>query len=448
MRVALLNPRWDYAGSIYFGCREPHLPLELGCCRVLLERAGHDVLLLDAHLQELDDATLHARLADFAPEMTVLTTAPTYLFWRCAPPELRVPRQLADLVRDVAGRLVAIGPHGSSTPAAALAKLGVDVVVRGECEEVVLALAEGGTPGAVPGTAILQGERLVEAGGPQASRFTDLPALRWPAEWLARHHHHHHRFEAHPDAPGAEVEASRGCPYACSFCAKIDFRDGYRRRDLAPLLEELDGLIAQGVGYVYFIDEIFLPRRDLLEALAARPLQFGIQTRIDLWSPEMLALLGRAGCVSIEAGVESLTVEGRAALQKRCRMTTDELAERLITARAAVPFVQANLIEASDDDAALVAAWRERLLAAGVWANDPVPMYPYPSSPDYRRLWGAPDEQAWERAHAHYLSRFADFSDIQDDAPLPLATLEAGCKEGQGLCSWTPLKAEPLKSLT
>jgi anaerobic magnesium-protoporphyrin IX monomethyl ester cyclase len=30
MRVALVNPPWSFAGSIYFGCREPHLPLELG----------------------------------------------------------------------------------------------------------------------------------------------------------------------------------------------------------------------------------------------------------------------------------------------------------------------------------------------------------------------------------------------------------------------------------
>lgn len=33
MRVALVNPRWTYEGSIYFGCREPHLPIELGYTR-------------------------------------------------------------------------------------------------------------------------------------------------------------------------------------------------------------------------------------------------------------------------------------------------------------------------------------------------------------------------------------------------------------------------------
>jgi hypothetical protein len=62
-----------------------------------------------------------------------------------------------------------------------------------------------------------------------------------------------------------------------------------------------------------------------------------------------------------------------------------------------------------------------------VWANDPVPLYPYPSSPDYRRLWGMPDGKAWERAHEYYLGQFDSLSDIQDDRPLPLRELEAAC---------------------
>ena len=213
-----------------------------------------------------------------------------------------------------------------------------------------------------------------------------------PTEWIERHAHHHHRFDEPRHGPGAEVEASRGCPYSCSFCAKIDYRDAYRRRDLPRLLDEIDRLIGQGVTYLYFIDEIFLPQVQLLEALAQRKVSFGVQTRIDLWKPELLALLGRAGCVSIEAGIESLTEEGRAALAKRCRLDTEDLAQLLLTARRHVPFVQANLIGMEQDNQALVAYWRDRLIGGGVWANEPVPLYPYPSSPAYRALWGEPDD--------------------------------------------------------
>ena len=93
MKVALVNPYWTYEGSIYFGCREPHLPLELGYAKAILERDGHEVLMLDGQIQNLDNTALATQVAEFGADMTVVTTAPTYLFWRCAPPELRVPAE-------------------------------------------------------------------------------------------------------------------------------------------------------------------------------------------------------------------------------------------------------------------------------------------------------------------------------------------------------------------
>jgi anaerobic magnesium-protoporphyrin IX monomethyl ester cyclase len=275
------------------------------------------------------------------------------------------------------------------------------------------------------GLCYADGGQIHVNGGPQAVAFADQPALDWPREMLQRHHHHHHRFEAEPLGPGAEVEASRGCPYNCTFCAKENFRNAYRKRPPRLVLEEIDNLRRHGVEYTYFVDEIFLPNAELLQDLAGRGLKFGVQTRIDLWKPEMLELLGRAGCVSIEAGVESLSPEGRAALAKNCRMTTDQLADRLIFARKHVPFVQANLIEMPQDDDPAVQRWRKKMQDNGVWANDPVPLYPYPGSPDYRKLWGEPDDFAWERAHAHYLSMFSQFSDVQEERPAPLSKLEA-----------------------
>ncbi len=426
MKVALVNPQWRFDGSIYFGCRAPHLPLEFGASRQLLVGEGHRVLMLDAHLFDLAPSDIVAELRAFKPDMTVITTAPSYLFWRCAPPELRVPQQLAQAVRDVSPLLVAVGPHGSTTPRAALRKLGVDIVVMGECEEPLVRLARGELVG-TPGLCWRDGEEVRINGGPQAARFIGMPPLEWPQEWIARHGHHHHRFEAEPTGPGAEVESSRGCPYNCTFCAKENFRNAYRRRPAEAVIAEIDRLQRQGVEYVYFIDEIFLPDPDLLGDLVGRGLKFGVQTRIDLWKPEQLELLGRAGCVSIEAGVESLSVEGRAALAKRCRLTTEDLTSRLIAARRHVPFVQANLIEMADDDAEEVQRWRDAMREAGVWANDPVPLFPYPGSPDYRRLWGEPDDEAWERAHAHYLGQFSAFSDIQELQPRPLRELESEC---------------------
>lgn len=425
MKVALVNPRWTFEHSIYFGCRDPHLPLEFGYARALLEGAGHDVLLLDGHLFDRSHAELARDVESFRADMTVVATAPTYLFWRCPPPELRVPKEFLAVLGDRGGITIAAGPHGSATPQAVLHKLGVRGVIRGECEEVILALANSDSLSRdIEGLAFNGSDGAFHPGRVRSASFTAAPALRWDSEWISRHHHHHHRFDPDQRGPGAEVEASRGCPYDCTFCAKIDFRDSYRRRSRDMIVEEIDRLVAQGVTYVYFIDEIFLPDRHLLSALESRPLDFGVQTRIDLWSNEMLDRLGGAGCVSIEAGVESLTRAGRDALAKKCKLETDELAARLVHARKSVPFVQANLIATTDDEPSRIRSWRDALRSEGVWANDPVPLFPYPSSPDYYRLFGKPDDNAWERAHTHYLEHFDAWSDIQDGRPLPLHHLE------------------------
>jgi len=66
-------------------------------------------------------------------------------------------------------------------------------------------------------------------------------------------------------------------------------------------------------------------------------------------------------------------------LAKHCRMTTGQLADRLLEAKRHIPFVQANLIAMPQDDGELVRRWRKQMRDAGVWANDPVPLFPYPA---------------------------------------------------------------------
>jgi len=247
------------------------------------------------------------------------------------------------------------------------------------------------------------------------------------------HSHKHHIFPGNGAdhlRQGAEMEFARGCPYSCTFCNKTLFRNKFRERELDAVIEEMDQLISRGVDYIYFIDEIFgvgKNVRTLLEEIARRPVSIGFQSRIDLWSEETLDLLGRAHCVSFECGVESVTEEGRDELNKNCKLTTDRIGDLLIHARTRIPWVQANLIKTEKDDTELVRQWQSKLKSQGVWVSEPVPMFPYPGSPLYVETFGAaPDESAWERAHAFYLQHFADkgYSDIQDQSPVSLEELE------------------------
>ncbi len=433
MKFALVNPFWTWEGSTYFGSQQPVVPLELLGAREFLRRGGHAVLLIDAFLLKLTPREVRAQLEDFGEDFLVLPTANSYLFWRCPQPELRVPQMWLRALTE--GRTnppttVVIGPHGSSTPRATLEKTGANVVLRGEPDQVLPLLAN--TPRfAIPGCVWREHGRVLQASEPlgnvEMKFVTRLDFSDYPIEL---HTHKHHIFTP-VEGLGAELEFARGCPYACTFCNKTQFRNKYRERDVAEIVAEIDGLMARGVTYIYFIDEIFGVGKNvrlLLEEIAARPaLSIGFQTRIDLWDEAGFDLLGRAHCISMECGVESITEQGRADMNKNCKYTTERITELLIYAKGRIPWVQANLIKTEHDDPIAVKTFQENLKANGVWVSEPVPMFPFPGSPEYVTTFGAqPDEQAWERAHAFYLNLFAEkgFSDIQDQQPLPLPELE------------------------
>lgn len=428
MKFALVNPNWTFAGSTYFGCQEPHYPLELLFAFDQIKLAGHEPMLVDAQVDDLSIEQVRGRLRDFAPDFLVIPTAPSYLFWRCPQPELRVPMEWFSGLGGGVTK-VAIGPHGSATPAATLRKTGCDVVLRGEPDQLVAQLADkpwdqisGCCYRRADGTLHLSPELGV-------TEMKSLPALDFHNYHVEAHSHRHHVFSG--DGRGAELEFARGCPWSCSFCNKTLFRNKFRERSVDAVLAEVDRLVARGVNYFYFIDEIFGVGKNvlkLLEGLAERDVQIGFQTRIDLWNEETLDLLGRAHCISMECGIESITDEGRDELNKNCRMSTDRITELLIYARTKIPWVQANLILTEKDDKSEIKKWQDHLKAHGVWVSEPVPMFPFPGSPSYVEIFGVPpDDQAWERAHHYYTSLFKDkgFSDIQEQQPVSIEELES-----------------------
>ena len=85
------------------------------------------------------------------------------------------------------------------------------------------------------------------------------------------------------------------------------------------------------------------------------------------------------------------------------------------------------MILTDQDDRAEIHRWQQELKSKGVWVSEPVPMFPFPGSPLYTQTFAAaPDDMAWERAHRHYTSMFADkgYSDIQEQTPLAIEELE------------------------
>jgi len=436
MKFSLVNPNWDFTGSTYFGCRDPHIPLELLFAHDRISAAGHEPQLVDAHINNLTLEATKRRIEAFQPDFLVIPTAPTYLFWRCPPPELRVPR---DWMRELGAESVKvlIGPHPSATPAATVRKTGCDVVLRGEPDQTLAELAVKPWRD-IAGCCYRRNDHddddddddgLYVSPALAVADMKALATLDFKDYRIEAHRHRHHVFTGDRGL-GAELEFTRGCPWACTFCNKTLFRNKFRERSVEEVLAEVDALVARGVDYIYFIDEVFGVGhnvRRLLAGIAERPVRIGVQTRIDLWDEETLDLLASAHCISMECGVESITEAGREELNKGCHIDTERINHLLLLARKRIPWVQANLVLTDGDDRQQIRKWQAFLKSQGVWVSEPVPLFPFPGSPLYTQTFGAPpDDYAWERAHNYYRSTFAanGFSDIQDQNPASIEELE------------------------
>jgi hypothetical protein len=182
----------------------------------------------------------------------------------------------------------------------------------------------------------------------------------------------------------AIAETTRGCSFDCAYCFRAGFRRSPRAKPLPAVAAELDQLAALGVTYVYLIDETFgLPRphaEAVMTLLNERGINFGIQTRPDIWQPERVEALGEHGCVYVELGTESLDPDGVAALGKY--RTAQRAIDMTTHFRDHIPYVGVNILDVGNPDLKLV----PQALADALRDNEgrrPPAFIPYPTT-----LWG------------------------------------------------------------
>ena len=105
------------------------------------------------------------------------------------------------------------------------------------------------------------------------------------------------------------VQASRGCPYDCSFCTVTPyFGRSFRYRDPADILAEIRSFNRR---LVVFLDDNLLgdpaKARPLLRGLAEMDVRWGSQTNLRFAEdPELLKLVADSGCIGLFVGIESV----------------------------------------------------------------------------------------------------------------------------------------------
>ncbi len=288
---------------------------------------GNDVLLLDCILEGLGPRALARRLADFRPDVAGFQVN-TFTLDRTA--------RYLDEVRRVLPRTVTVagGPHPSVRPAGTLDRCGdrLDAAFIGEAEPSLPGFVDAcrdGRPGAailagLPGVAWRQ-EGRVERTPSATPDLASLPLPRWDLMDPRRYPMAPHSafFRQWPVAP---IIASRGCPYACTFCAGSTIHGRrLRYRPLDLVMEEVRLLTDRfGVREIQFVDDnlTFDPAyvHALCDRMAAlpRPVLWSCPNgvRLDSLEPELLRHMKASGCYAVGIGIESGSPEVLARVRK------------------------------------------------------------------------------------------------------------------------------------
>lgn len=317
MKVLLLNPpylkgyihsaRWDtitISGSHWY-------PIYLAYCTALLEKNGHETILVDAEADglSLEDTFNKARV--YSPDITVVYISSKGLDFHI---------KLSEKIKESTGsKIIFVGPWCSFNPEEVLRRSDkVNFLARKEFDFTVLEVADGVPEEKIRGlTRREDGEIIHNEDRPPVSseQLDEFPFVTD----VYRRHLNIRNYRVGPQLyPFVDLFTGRGCPWGkCIFCLwpnTINKGASYRTRSIKNVIAELR-FIRENLP---FLKEVFI-QDDALPAWRARQLSLAIiedgikitwscYSRADV-DYETLKLMKLAGCRLLQVGYESSNLQ-------------------------------------------------------------------------------------------------------------------------------------------
>lgn len=276
-----------------------HIPLNILYLAEALIHHGYNARLVDLRVRDLQSSDLEGALFLGVSHMTGSMQIPVAL--KCAA-----------MAKSMGIPVVFGGTHPSILPEQTAAHPLVDIVVKGDGEDVIIEIAEyyRGVREISSIKSIAyrnKTEEIVFTGDreqPAFNRVTHLPYHLLPMEKYAATH------------ADFDYQTSRGCPHRCAFCAEVSlFHHRWRAKPVDVMIEEIEGIIhTYNPKRIYFVDSNFFCNRKRVEKFCTEIIARNIKTnffaecRFDYfvrYDQVFIDLLRRAGFNEIEFGGES-----------------------------------------------------------------------------------------------------------------------------------------------
>lgn len=300
MKVILINMRTSYIMSIPFGITY------LGA---VLRQNGYEVRLYDVYPDDDTEKIIQELYKDFIPDLigfSVLTTN----FFRAKSFAAVLKRHFPKAI------FCAGGIHPTVRPVETIEKMGLDFVVIGEGENVLLKVCDAleSSKGLLGIKGIACRDKSDFYINRELYIVSDLNSLPFPARELlpvSRYLIPPGYIRSHFLNRVMSILSSRGCPAKCTFCNSSSiFHNRIRRRSVNNVMEEIRYLIKKYcIDGIYFHDETFTMNpewiSDLCSEMKPLGLRWGCQTRVTLVDEQLLGIMKEAGCIQIDFGIES-----------------------------------------------------------------------------------------------------------------------------------------------
>jgi magnesium-protoporphyrin IX monomethyl ester (oxidative) cyclase len=313
-------------------------PLGLAYIAGFLEKAGHEVKILDAITSGIDiiakeknrtryglsDNKIFEEIESYQPDVVGITCMFT-AYANDAHNTAKIVKKCCDKIPVIFG-----GAHASINPELVLKDKNVDMVVVGEGEitflEIIEKLERKKDLNSVQGMVLRNNGEIVKN---QARPYiTDLDILPFPA----RHLLSMEKYIAATDnkfamrKPNTVMITSRGCPGHCIFCSIHSvWGHKWRARSAKNVVDEIEFLIEEyGMEEFYFMDDSMGASKKRLEQICDEIINRKLDIKwtapngIAHWTldEKILYKMKKCGCYRLTFGIESGNIETRKFIRK------------------------------------------------------------------------------------------------------------------------------------
>lgn len=305
MKVFLINPDKFYEDHFnkFNLIKGTNHPIGLGYLAAQAEKNGHKVKILDMSVEPTSYQFFKKIFQEFSPDIVGIHL--TLWTISCG---VKLASYIKKEFKDIP--ILIGGPGLNSYPKEILNYQCFDYGLIGEADYTFLDFLNyisQKTKNKPRGFVYKEGEEVLINGSPSVVT-SNLDLLPFPARHLFKGNYYNILGRS---KPGTAMVTSRGCPFTCSFCAKIAGGNLARFRSAQNVIEEFKEIAEQGYREISLQDDSFtLDRKRVLDICTGLVkekirLNWSINTRIDSLDKEVLEALKMSGCYRLSVGVES-----------------------------------------------------------------------------------------------------------------------------------------------